>query len=170
MKLKKALLSLILLLATTTSGWCALQPAEIRSWIQIVQSSAQTTQSYMEIMQMSGSAAQSISTAAMPQLLSFFCRSASPYGFCAADMATLGTLVPVLPLLVSLRLRESSDAACADGVQQLMAKVSTLPAEMETIPKSLTQSVPTLSCSRIRGSGWRGVSSILRGMWVSLQI
>ena len=26
-----------------------------------------------------------------------------------------GTLVPVLPLLVSLRLRESSDAACADG-------------------------------------------------------
>ena len=49
-------------------------------------------------------------------------------GLCAADMATLGTLVPVLPLLVSLRLRESSDAACADGVQQLMAKVGTLPA------------------------------------------
>ena len=49
-------------------------------------------------------------------------------GLCAADMATLGTLVPVLPLLVSLRLRESADVACADGVQQLMAKVSTLPA------------------------------------------
>ena len=49
-------------------------------------------------------------------------------GLCAADMATLGTLVPVLPLLVSLRLRESSDAACADGVQQLMTKVRTLPA------------------------------------------
>ena len=58
MKLKEAFLSLILLLATTTSGWCALQPAEIRSWIQIVQTSAQTTQSYIEIMQMSGSAAQ----------------------------------------------------------------------------------------------------------------
>lgn len=58
MNLKAKLLTLIILLSTSLPGLSAVHPNEIYSWMQLVQTSAQTTQSYIEIMQMGGTAAQ----------------------------------------------------------------------------------------------------------------